>query len=229
MICQNLQRIRFEIEEAANRCGRDPKAIQLLAVSKRMPVKDVAEANQCGQCIFGENYIQDAQEKITQLDPALQWHFIGHLQSNKAGVAAALFQVIETVDRLKIARALNKHAGVLGKRLDVLVQVNIGHESQKSGVLPEDAEALLVAMQACANLRIRGLMTIPPRNDDPEAGRPWFRALKQLADQLAAAALFYDNQAVELSMGMSRDFKVAVEEGSTMIRVGTAIFGPRPG
>ena len=228
MICANLQRIRSVIEETAGGCGRDPREIKLVAVSKRMPAEMVAEAHQCDQVLFGENYLQDAEAKITQLPSSLCWHFIGHLQSNKAKIAAELFQMIETVDRLKIAQALDRHAGLLGKKLDVLVQVNMGREPQKSGILPEKADELLGAMQPLANLRVRGLMTMPPYGQEPEASRPWFQALKKISAELADQEFFYDNTAVELSMGMSGDFKVAIEEGATLVRVGTAIFGTRP-
>jgi pyridoxal phosphate enzyme (YggS family) len=228
MICAHLDDIRLQIKRTAEQCGRDPKTVQLVAVSKRMPVQAVTEAHQCGQLLFGENYLQDAQEKIQQLDASLQWHFIGHLQSNKARQAAELFQVIETVDRLKIARALDKHAGNLNKTLDILIQVNVGKEPQKSGVQPEEAEELLRAVQPLKYLRARGLMTMPPYGRNAEASRPWFKKLKQLSVQFAEDKLFYDTHAVELSMGMSGDFTVAIEEGATLIRVGTAIFGPRP-
>ncbi len=228
MISSNLERIRSLVRETALCCARDPKKIKLVAVSKRMPAAAVSDARQCGQLIFGENYLQDAQEKIRRLDPSLRWHFIGHLQSNKAGAAAELFQMIETVDRLKIARALDRHAGRLNKRLDVLVQVNVGREPQKSGVLPENAGALLKEMQPLANLRLLGLMTMPPYGREAEESRLWFRALKKLSVELAKENCFYDNNAVELSMGMSGDFTVAIEEGATLIRVGTAIFGKRP-
>lgn len=228
MICDNLDRIRTRIQEAAEYCGRNPQEIRLVAVSKRIPAKVVAEAYNCGQVIFGENFLQDAREKIKQLEPSLQWHFIGHLQSNKARMAAELFQVIETIDRLKIARALDRYAGELEKTLEVLIQVNVGREQQKSGVLPEETKGLLQDIQSLANLKVRGLMTMPPYGREPEASRPWFSELKQLAVQLADKGLFEDNDAVELSMGMSNDFTVAIEEGATLVRVGTAIFGPRP-
>lgn len=227
MICTNLQQIRSVIEETARGCGRDPQEVKLVAVSKYMPAEMLVEAHQCDQVLFGENYLQDAEAKITQLPPDLHWHFIGHLQSNKAKMTAELFQMIETVDRLKIAQALDRHAGSLEKKLDVLVQVNVGREPQKSGILPEEAKDLLHAMQALTNLRVRGLMTMPPYGREPEKSRPWFRALKKLAVELAETNCFYDNKAIELSMGMSGDFKVAIEEGATLVRVGTAIFGER--
>ncbi|MCW5204026.1 YggS family pyridoxal phosphate-dependent enzyme [Desulfobulbus sp. US1] len=228
MICTNLEQIRSVIRETAIGCGRDPQEIKLVAVSKRMPVEMVSEAHQCDQMLFGENYLQDAEKKIRLSPPSLRWHFIGHVQSNKAKMAAELFQMIETIDRLKIARSLDHHAGVLQKKLDVLVQVNVGREPQKSGILPEDAGDLLRAMQPLTNLRLRGLMTMPPYGHEAEASRPWFQALKKLSVELAGENCFYDNKAVELSMGMSGDFNVAIEEGATLVRLGTAIFGERP-
>jgi pyridoxal phosphate enzyme (YggS family) len=227
MICDNLKQIRSVIHTTALNCGRDPQEIKLVAVSKRMPAEMVHEAHQCEQMFFGENYLQDAQAKIQQLPSSLHWHFIGHLQSNKAKTATELFQMIETVDRLKIAQALNRHAGALKKKLNILVQVNVGREQQKSGVLAEDTLELLQALQPLTNLRVRGLMTMPPYGREPEASRPWFQTLKRLSLELAAKNCFYDNTAIELSMGMSGDFTVAIEEGATLVRVGTAIFGAR--
>ncbi len=228
MICDNLAAIRQQIEQAAIQCGRSADAIRLLAVSKRMPLEAVLEAAQCGQLLFGENYLQDALSKIEQADKGLHFHFIGHLQSNKTRQAAEFFQMIETVDRIKIARLLDKHAAHFGKKLDILIQVNVGREAQKSGVLPDKALDLLTQAGQLKNLRVRGLMTMPPYGQDSEASRPWFVRLRQLAEQAAAQHLFFDNKQVELSMGMSGDFMVAIEEGATLIRVGTAIFGTRP-
>ncbi|WP_446008556.1 YggS family pyridoxal phosphate-dependent enzyme [Candidatus Electrothrix sp.] len=228
MICANLEYIRSIIEKTAQKCGRDPQEIKLVAVSKRMPAAMITEAQQCGQILFGENYLQDAEAKIQQLPSSLRWHFIGHLQSNKAKMAAELFQMIETVDRLKIARALDRHAEAFMKKLDILIQINVGREPQKSGILPEDALELLQALQPLTNLRIRGLMTMPPYGREPEESRPFFQTLKKLSLELADKSLFYDNKTVELSMGMSGDFTVAIEEGATLVRVGTAIFGTRP-
>jgi pyridoxal phosphate enzyme (YggS family) len=227
MICAHLEHIQAAVRDAALACGRNPAAVKIVAVSKHVSADGVAAAQACGQTVFGENYLQEAAGKISQFDPALNWHFIGHLQSNKAAAAAELFQMIQTVDRLKLAAALDKHAERVGRQLDVLVQVNVGREPQKSGVLPEQAGELLRAMQPLASLRVRGLMTMPPLGREPETSRPWFRALRLLAAQLAQEGLFHDNNAVELSMGLSGDFCVAIEEGATLIRIGTAIFGER--
>jgi len=201
--------------------------IQLLAVSKRKDIEKINEAWQCGQNLFGENFVQEAESKIEQLDPAISWHLIGHLQSNKAKTAVRLFQLIETVDRMKLARTLDRHAAELNKLLDILVQVNIGQEPQKSGVLPHQAEQLIREIATLRHLRIRGLMTIPPFTDDPELSRPYFRALKKMADEFNKKGYFTPDAPLILSMGMTADYTVAVEEGATLVRVGTAIFGER--
>lgn len=228
MICSNLLAVKKRIAAAAEKCGRDPGEIKLLAVSKRMDVNAVREAWQCGQRLFGENYIQEAGEKIAQLDPGITWHFIGRLQGNKAGPAVRLFDLVETVDRMKTASALDRHALKLGRVLDILVQVNTGLEKQKSGIPPQNAEQFMTELGALRNLRARGLMTMPPYSPDPEHARPHFRMLKDIAEDLKAKKLFADNADVILSMGMSNDFAVAIEEGSTLVRIGTAIFGERP-
>lgn len=227
MIRENLQQLKERIAVLARRCGRDPGEIELLAVSKRMNVEQIREAWQCGQILFGENFVQEAAEKIPRLDPALRWHFIGHLQSNKAREAARLFTMVETVERMKVAGELNKQAATGGRTLEILVQVNVGREPQKSGIAPEKVEQFLAEVGTLEHLRVRGLMTIPPYAEDPEQSRPHFRALKRLADRCAAQGLFADNKAVVLSMGMSGDYPVAIEEGATLLRIGTAIFGER--
>lgn len=224
---ENLANIRERMAAAAHRAGRDPDSVQLVAVSKRMPVALIQEAVDAGQRVFGENYLQDAQDKVRQLGPDIAWHFIGHLQSNKAATAAQLFHTVETVDRLKIARALDKNLAKLGKTMAVLVQVNIGKEPQKSGVLPEDVELLLQGIAACGHIEVRGLMAMAPFLPQPELVRPYFRQTRQLADALAQKGLLGGHGRVELSMGMSGDFEVAIEEGATLVRVGTALFGAR--
>ncbi|MBM9615400.1 YggS family pyridoxal phosphate-dependent enzyme [Desulfobulbus rhabdoformis] len=227
MISDNLRQIKANIATAANKAGRDPQTVKLVAVSKYVPIERIQEAVDAGQRLFGENYLQEAAEKIERLQGDISWHFIGHLQSNKAKQAASLFPMVETVDRLKIARALDNQASQLGKELSILIQVNVGREAQKSGVLPEEAPTLLRAIQAETNLKVCGLMTMPPFFDAPEKSRPFFRQLKELADELASKRLFTDNSHVELSMGMSGDYEVAIEEGATIVRVGTALFGSR--
>lgn len=223
----NLEEIRNRIGRAALRAGRDPERVRLVAVSKKVPAERLREAHACGQRLFGENYLQEAQDKIAELGPGYQWHFIGHLQSNKAAQAAGLFDLVETVDRLKVAAVLDRSRAGSGRVLPVLLQVNIGREVQKSGVLPEAAADLLRQMKDLPNLAVRGLMVMPPFLDDAEAVRPYFRQTRELALSLAERGLLPSGDEVELSMGMSGDYEVAVAEGATLVRVGTALFGAR--
>jgi hypothetical protein len=226
-ILKNLEKIRQSITETAISCNRNPADIKLLAVSKHHPVTSIQEAIAAEQFLFGENYMQEAQEKCKVITNA-SFHFIGHIQSNKAKLAAELFNMVETVDRLKLAKALNKHLVTIDKKLDVLIQVNIGNDPKKYGISPDDTETLLQKIQTLSQLRPRGLMTIPPFSTDPEETRHYFRQLRLLSTNCAEQNLFFDNSNVELSMGMSHDYTIAIEEGSTYIRVGTAIFGNRP-
>lgn len=228
MIERNLQEIRQKILTTAIHCGRDPATIRLVAVSKKFSASYIQEAIRGGQHLFGESYIQEAAQKRIEIGDAASLHFIGHLQSNKVKLAAQIFQMIETVDRLKLAAALDKELKLQGRSLDVLVQINIGQESQKSGVLPQDAEGLLKGLLPLSNLQVRGLMTIPPHADNPEQTRPHFRALRLMAEEMKNKNYFFDNTRVELSMGMSSDYTIAIEEGATLIRIGTALFGHRP-
>lgn len=226
-IANNLAEIRRRISTAAQRVKRDPSEISLVAVSKKKPLADIMAAYDAGQKIFGENYLQDARDKINQCRGKLSWHFIGHVQTNKARQVAELFTMVETVDRLKLAKALDKHAGQFGRCLDVLIQVNIGRELQKSGVLPENTAELLTDINSLPNLRLRGIMVMPPYSADPENSRPYFRQARELAYNLKDSGFFANLERIELSMGMSGDFEVAIEEGATMVRVGTALFGKR--
>ena len=227
MIADNLLHIRRHIITVADGCGRNPDTIRLVAVSKTFPVAAIKEAAASGQFLFGENYIQEAEKKFVELGEQVQLHFIGHLQSNKAHIGARIFQMIQTVDRLKLALALNRHLIQAGRSMDILIQVNIGRDENKSGISPEETEDLLKKISPLSNLRVMGLMTIPPFFEDPEKSRPSFRALRQLAEDLQDKKLFYDNTSVELSMGMSHDYPIAIEEGATLLRIGTAIFGDR--
>ncbi len=229
MIAENLHRIRKTIEACALGCGRNPADIRLIAVSKKIGMEPIREAIACGQLDFGENYIQEAKQKWQELGGNFCLHFIGHLQTNKARIAARISSMIETVDSFKLAEALNRHLETRDATLRILIQVNVGNDPNKSGVLPENTESLLRQVRLLRHLQIAGLMTIPPLADDPEASRPHFKRLRELAGELAGKGLFHDNDHVELSMGMSDDFPIAIEEGATMIRIGTAIFGPRPG
>ncbi len=228
-ISENLKRVRERITRAARKVGRNPESIRLVAVSKKHDAAAVKAALAAGQHLFGENYLQEAERKIEEIEPSqgLTWHYIGHLQSNKARHAALLFDTIETVDRLKLAKALSRYAGESGKTLSVLVQINIGREEQKAGVDPDEAEQLISGMAELPNLRVKGLMTMPPWRSDPEEVRPFFRELRRLSEDFRERGYFDPVDQVELSMGMSHDFETAIEEGATLVRVGTAIFGSR--
>ncbi|MFH1033202.1 MAG: YggS family pyridoxal phosphate-dependent enzyme [Pseudomonadota bacterium] len=224
-ITDNLRRVRQRMDQAARQTGRDPGQVRLVAVSKLHPAGEVAQALAAGQALFGENYIQEAQDKIAALGPGPRWHFIGHLQGNKARLAVELFHMVETVHSLKLAQTLDRHCRELGRRLPVLVQVNLGGEAQKSGCSPAEAPGLAQAVAALPGLELKGLMTMPPFFDDPEQARPIFAGLRRLARSLAQD--LPPGSMAELSMGMSGDFEAAIAEGSTLVRVGTAIFGQR--
>lgn len=226
-IKDNLADIRQKITLAAERGGREADRIKLVAVSKRKPAAQIQEAIDAGQMLFGENYVQEAQEKIPLLPESTSWHFIGHLQSNKAKIVAELFDVVETIDSQKLADVLEKHLATHDRKMEGLIQVNIGLEKQKSGVMPEDVEPLLLHANKLEHLRIVGLMAMPPYMSDAEAVRPYFAKMRVLADQLEKKGLLGQQTKTELSMGMSGDFETAIEEGATIVRVGTAIFGTR--
>lgn len=227
-IATNIRNIQDAISKTAQSCGRPPSSIKLIAVSKYHSIASIKEAMEAGQLYFGENYIQEAAEKRHNIEDSAMFHFIGHIQSNKAKLAAELFSMVETVDRYKLAKALNDHLMKLDRKLDILIQVNIGEDPKKSGVSPEKTGELLKQIAALSQLRPMGLMTIPPFSTNNEKTRIYFRGLNALGKELAKQELFSDNTSVELSMGMSQDFKTAIEEGSTIIRIGTAIFGKRP-
>lgn len=227
MIANNLQKIYQQIKIAAEKSGRLPQDIQLVAVSKRKSAQEIKEAFDCNQTVFGENYIQEAIEKISVLPHSINWHFIGPLQSNKTRLAVKYFDVIETVDRIKIARLLNKSADDAKKDIDILVQVNLSKEQQKAGIMEEDAEQFFRELLNFPRVKTRGLMTMPPYAKNPEQNRPFFNKLKQLSEMLEQKNLFTTDKPVILSMGMSNDYKIAIEEGSTLVRIGTAIFGQR--
>ena len=230
-IADNLARVRQRIADAAHRAGRRTEEIALMAVTKTFPPEIIREAYAAGQRLFGENRVQEFAEKATSVADLLgaEFHLIGHLQSNKAAKAAQLFGGIDSVDSVQLAEKLNAAAEKAGKRLPVLIEINVGGEAAKSGVAPDspELEALLAAAPRLEHLEFRGLMSIPPFAEEPEAARPYFRTLRQLHKQTAARKLPAVGMDV-LSMGMSHDFEIAVEEGSTCVRVGTAIFGPRP-
>ena len=221
-----LQRIRA----AAVRAGRQPETVQLVAATKFVPIDRIILAADAGVECFGENRLQEALPKLDALRDrsGLSWHFIGRLQRRKAKALVGRFDLIHSVDGVDLAREIDRRAGVSGIRQAVLVEVNIGGEHSKAGLAPADVGAALTTLDAMPNLDVKGLMAIPPPSRTPEGARPYFRGLRDLAHSLAAANLFSRVKMDELSMGMSGDFEVAIEEGATIVRVGTAIFGDRP-
>lgn len=235
-ISENISAVRERIEAAARRKGRDPNSVALMAVCKTKPPEEIRAAYDAGQRLFGENRVQEFQGKAEALanlrsspeEGGARFHLIGHLQSNKTTPAAELFDAVDSVDALHVLERLNAAALKLNKIIPVLLEINIGGEEQKAG-LPADCSGLheiLLEAPRLEGIRIQGLMTVPPYTEDPEGARRYFRSLRELRDQIAArkpAGVSMD----ELSMGMSHDFEVAVEEGSTCVRVGTAIFGSR--
>jgi pyridoxal phosphate enzyme (YggS family) len=238
-IKQRLDQVRERIANAARRAGRDPADVTLLAVSKKKPARAVADAFEHGQLVFGESYVQEACEKIIEVQALLsarsqaapgdlalpRWHFVGKLQRNKARAIAWNMDCFHALDREALALELEKHAARAGRTLDVLIQVNLSGESQKGGVSPEEVRPLLEALAPLSHLRPIGLMALPPATKDPESNRPYFTQLRQLRDQLRNVEGF--DKIRELSMGMSQDFEIAVEEGATYVRLGTALFGAR--
>lgn len=215
-----------KISTAARRAGRDPGQVRLVAVTKTVPVSRMREGLEAGLRIFGENYVQEARQKREALGETCEWHMIGHVQKNKAGQAVRLFDMIETLDSTALAEALNRHADQAGKTLEVLLQVNLSDEPLKYGVAPESVLPLLERVLTLKGLRCNGLMTLPPFFEDPERVRPYFSALWSLQQRLIAKGIPKECVS-ELSMGMSSDFEVAIEEGATIVRVGRALFGPR--
>ncbi|MFP4649963.1 MAG: YggS family pyridoxal phosphate-dependent enzyme [Desulfobacterales bacterium] len=226
-IADNIAGIKEKISNAALSCGRDPGEVKLVAVTKTVEPERIRNAIDAGLGCFGENYIQEAREKIEALaDADVSWHFIGHLQSNKAKYAAGLFDLIHSVDSLKLAREIDRQAARRGLVQNILVQVNVGRDSQKSGVDEEAAVDLVRDAAGLEHVRVRGLMTMPPFFDAPEKVRPYFRQLAQLRNRIAAKNIS-GAEMKELSMGMTGDFEVAIAEGATLVRIGTAIFGER--
>ena len=226
---QRYEVVKERVADAARACGRDPGEIRLLAVSKTQPAERVVEAIEAGVDIIGENRVQEAQRKRGEIDPEVaggaKWHLIGSLQRNKARAVPGLFDVVESVDSLVLARELNKRVNAAGgDPLEVFLQVNTGEEAQKGGVTPADAMTLVREVSALEALQVVGLMCIPPLGREAEESRPHFELLRKLRDEALDAGFSHVR---ELSMGMSNDFEVAIAEGATLVRIGTAIFGPR--
>jgi len=225
-IRDNLTQVQRRIEEAARRAGRNPQEIKLVAVSKTIPVSLIREGIAAGIKILGENRVQEAREKIKDLGKPVQWHLVGHLQRNKVKYIFELFDMVHSVDSLALAQEIDKEGAKRNKIMPILVQVNIAGEKTKSGLSPKELIPTLKAMSPLHHVSIKGLMTLPPYFPDPEQVRPFFKELRELAHQVKQEGI-EGIEMEELSMGMSHDFSIAIEEGATMVRIGTAIFGPR--
>jgi pyridoxal phosphate enzyme (YggS family) len=230
-VLENIAQVRQQIQAAARRVQRDPEDIVLMGVTKTVATPHIQEAHAAGIRIFGENRVQEFATKTNALKalPDAEWHMIGHLQTNKAAKAAELFDHVDSLDSLRLAQKLNSRANELNKKLFLLIEINIAGESAKTGLAPDSAELgqLLEAAPDLSSLEIRGLMTVPPYNQNPEQSRPHFHKMRALFEQIASRNLPGVRMDV-LSMGMSHDFEIAIEEGSTCVRLGTAIFGHRP-
>ena len=226
-IADNLARVMERIADAALRSGRTPDSVKLVGVSKTVDIDRIKEAVSAGLQILGENYVQEARDKIEQFGSQASWHFVGRLQRNKAKYAVKLFDLIQTVDSLKLAKELNRRAQPLERVIPIIIQVNLAGEASKGGVHPPECISLIRQIAQLPNLQVQGLMTMPPFFNDPERARPFFRQLRELSEQLAEADVA-GVEMKEVSMGMSGDYEAAIEEGATLVRVGTAIFGERP-
>lgn len=215
------------IRIAAEKSGRDPRSVKLMAATKTQGVPQIRAAVDAGVRLLGENYVQEAQAKRDALGDVAEWHLIGHLQRNKARTAVELFSVIESLDNVELARILDREGRKRGQDIRVFVEVNLAEEASKTGVSRTDLIPLLSEVAKLERLKVEGLMTIPPAATDPEQSRDYFRELRTLADRINDSS-FENVQVEDLSMGMTQDYRVAIEEGATIVRVGTALFGPRP-
>jgi pyridoxal phosphate enzyme (YggS family) len=225
-VAENVKRVRERIAQAAARVGRDPDQIMLIGATKTRSVEEIQAAVAAGLTDFGENYVQEARAKFAVLGHSVTWHLIGHLQTNKINAALPIFDWVQTVDSLPLAQALSQRAMAQGRTVRVLLEVRTGGEASKFGFEPEAVGEAAAAIAALPGLQWEGLMTMPPFFDDPEQARPFFRQVRGLAEEIAARGLEAARMTY-LSMGMSQDYEVAIEEGSNMVRVGTALFGPR--
>jgi pyridoxal phosphate enzyme (YggS family) len=225
-VAGNYRRIIERISAAAARAGRSPDAIRLLAAAKSQDIELVRAAVDAGVSLIGENYVQEAQEKKAKIGESVEWHMIGHLQRNKAKAAVLLFDVIESLDSIVLARELDREGRKQGAKVRAYIEVNLGGEASKSGILSPNLPELIEAVGELSHLHIAGLMVVPPMSDDPAEARPYFCELRELSEKLNARKI--PNVDIrELSMGMTHDYIVAVEEGATIVRIGTALFGPR--
>ena len=225
-IAANIARIREQIVRSCQHAGRDPERVRLIAVSKVKPAGQIEEAFHAGQQLFGESYVQEFRDKVDQVKAPVTWHFIGGLQTNKVKYLRGRVAMIHSVDRLPLAAEIDRQWGRINEVATILLQVNLGDETSKSGCTVEELDPLVRRVATLPHLKVRGLMCLPPQCDDPEQVRPFFRQLRELAQRVDALQL-PGVEMRELSMGMSDDFEVAVEEGATLVRIGTAIFGAR--
>ena len=225
-VAANFQKIRARMNETAAKCGRTPNEIKILGAAKAQSVEAIRAALDAGLTLIGENYVQEAADKKKQIAVSIEWHMIGHLQRNKAKRALEIFDVIESLDGFKLAQALDQEGARRGKTIRAFVEVNLSGEENKSGVAKHQTPALFEELAKLSHLRVEGLMTVPPFRENLEEVRPYFRQLRELRDQLNDL-LLPNVQLAELSMGMSNDYPVAIEEGATIVRIGTALFGPR--
>jgi pyridoxal phosphate enzyme (YggS family) len=225
-VAANYLSILAGINDAAAKCGRRAEDIKLLGASKSQSVDAIRAATAAGLTLVGENYVQEAKEKKDRIAECVEWHMIGHLQRNKVKAAVEVFDILETLDNLALARDLDKEAGKHGKNVRVFIEVNLGNEESKSGIAKNQVVSLVEEVASLSNLRAEGLMTVPPFRENPEQVRPFFRELSELRERLNELRL--PNVGLrELSMGMTHDYTVAIEEGATIVRIGTALFGPR--
>jgi PLP dependent protein len=225
-IAANINEIRQRIIAAAARCQRNPDSIKLLAVTKTVSPDIIGKAIAAGLTEFGENYVQEAKEKIAAFEKHVKWHMIGHLQTNKAKYAVSLFDYIHSVDRMELAKEIHKKAGQIGRKINILIEINVSGEQTKNGIAPADAIDLIKGIASLENISVKGLMTMAPYSDNPENSRPYFSGLRKLQKNIISEGI-PGIQMDELSMGMTDDFEIAIEEGATIVRIGRAIFGER--
>jgi pyridoxal phosphate enzyme (YggS family) len=225
-VAENLKVVMDRIASAEKRAGRGPSSVRLVVVTKTIDRDHIREAVAAGAVILGENRVQEAKEKIEALGKIASWHLIGHLQTNKAKFAVKLFDLIHSVDTLELAAEIDRQAAKIGKVQNILIEVNIAGEASKAGMAVKGAPALVAQVARLKNISVRGLMTMPPYSENPDESRPYFSVLRELAETIAKVNI-PNVSMLELSMGMSGDFEVAIEEGATLVRVGTAIFGTR--
>ncbi len=225
-VAANYRRVLERISEAAAKCGRDPREVKLLAASKSQSVAQIRAAVAVGIRLFGENYVQEAKAKREAIKESVEWHMIGHLQRNKVKAALGFFDLIQSLDSPELARELDKQGKKKGQMVRTFVEVNLGSEESKSGIAKDKVASLLQEVATLSHLRVEGLMVVPPFREDPEEVRPYFRALTELQKELKELKIA-NVDLKELSMGMTHDYPVAIEEGATLVRIGTAIFGPR--